>query len=84
MLKESVMGHKPFQELRDKMKPTTDCCNQIIIPARDRLSVHTNSHSNCNGTSWGWIEGCTKNICWSNDSSFNHAAAVKFTEEHND
>lgn len=36
----------------------------VGIPGRE-MSVHRNRHPNCDGTDWGWIEGCTKNICWS-------------------
>lgn len=43
-----------------------DTCGQPIIPVRDKLEIFTNRHPNCYGTSWGWIEGCSLNICWSN------------------
>ena len=46
-----------------------DTSNQPIIPVRKKLSVKTNAHPNCDGTSWGWIEGCSLNICWSNENS---------------
>lgn len=54
-----------------------DCCNQDIVPKSPsvRLSVHRNRHPNCDGTSWGWIDGCTLNICWSNNKGFNEKAA---------
>ena len=61
-----------------------DCCGQEIIPKDKKLSVHTNRHPNCNGTSWGWIEGCTLNICWSDDHCFDYAAALEFVKEYND
>ena len=35
----------------------------------DKISVHTNSHPNCDGSSWGWLEGCSKHVCWSNSRS---------------
>lgn len=52
-----------------------DCCNQPIIPKAKKLSMHTNRHRNCDGTRWGWNEGCTLNICWSNDRYFNEKRA---------
>lgn len=62
-----------------------DCCNQEIepIPGRE-LEMHTNRHTNTDGTSWGWIDGCTKNICWSNNSGFNSTKAGKFVKEYNE
>lgn len=61
----------------------TDSCNQEIRPIAKFLSVHTNRHPNTNGTLWGWIDGCDKNICWSDDKKFNKAAAVKLVEKYN-
>lgn len=46
-----------------------DASNQDIIPIRSKLTVKTNAHPNCDGTSWGWIEGCSLNICWSDENS---------------
>ena len=48
-----------------------DTCDQEIIPRSPKvtLSTHTNRHTTQYGNSWGWIEGCTLNICWSNDSN---------------
>lgn len=62
-----------------------DCCNQEIIPIPGKkLSIHTNRHTSTAGNSWGWIEGCTLNICWSNDNNkFNHKAAGEFVREYN-
>ena len=45
--------------------------------------VCTNRHSNTDGTSWGWIEGAPGNICWSNNSRFRQASAMKMAAEHN-
>jgi len=39
-----------------------------IYGKRDMISVHTNSHPNVDGSSWGWLEGCSKHVCWSNSS----------------
>ena len=49
-----------------------DCCGQKIVPISENvtLTVHTNRHPNTDGTPWGWIEGCTLNICWSDNSNF--------------
>lgn len=61
-----------------------DCCNHEIIPIPGRkLSIHTNRHPNYDGTSWGCIEGCTKNICWSNDSEFDQQRARDFVDQYN-
>jgi hypothetical protein len=60
-----------------------DCCNQEIIPRSKKLTLHTNCHPNTNGTLWGWIEGCTKNICWSNDNGFNQTKAKELINAFN-
>lgn len=60
-----------------------DCCNQEIVPIRKKLSIHRNRHPSTDGTDWGWIEGCDKNICWANNHSFNHQKAAEFVERHN-
>uniref|UniRef100_A0A6M3JM77 Uncharacterized protein n=1 Tax=viral metagenome TaxID=1070528 RepID=A0A6M3JM77_9ZZZZ len=61
-----------------------DCCGQEIIPIPGRkLSVHTNRHPNTDGSSWGWIEGCTLNVCWSNNSRFTRKDAGAFVFEYN-
>ena len=62
-----------------------DCSNQEITPVKKELSIHTNRHPNTDGTSWGWIEGCDKNIVWSDDSkTFNYKIASKFVKDYND
>lgn len=58
-----------------------DCCGQEIVPIRE-MSIHTNRHPSTDGTDWGWIDGCTVNICWANNHSFNRAAAVKYIKEY--
>jgi len=60
-----------------------DCCYQKIVPIKKKLTLPTNRHPNCDGTSWGWIEGCSRNICWSNSHVFNFKEAQKFVEEYN-
>ena len=40
-----------------------------IYGKRDMISVYTNSHPNVDGSSWGWLEGCSKHVCWSNSRS---------------
>lgn len=61
-----------------------DASNQDIIPIRSKLTVKTNAHPNCDGTSWGWIEGCSKNIVWSNENSkFNKAKADELVSQYN-
>jgi hypothetical protein len=60
-----------------------DTSGREIIPIRDRLSICTNRHPNCDGTLWGWIEGCTNNVCWSNNKNFNYDAARKFVDDWN-
>ena len=61
-----------------------DCCGQEIVPNRKKLSIHTNVHPNTDGSSWGWIEGCTLNICWSNDNAFNYEKASEFVKQWNE
>ncbi len=61
-----------------------DTSNQPIIPVRKKLSVKTNAHSNCDGTSWGWIEGCSLNICWSDENTrFNREKAKELVRQYN-
>ena len=44
-------------------------CNGTEIYGKlDKISVHTNSDPDCGGSSWGWLSGCSKHICWSNNS----------------
>lgn len=61
-----------------------DCCGQEIIPSAKTLTVHTNRHPSTDGTSWGWIDGCTANICWANNTSFNERAALRFVRDYNE
>lgn len=61
-----------------------DCCRQEIVPCASKLSVHTNRHTSTDGTLWGWIEGCTSNICWANNTSFNETVARRFVKEYNE
>ena len=62
-----------------------DCCYQDIIPIYEEaaLEVHTNRHPNTNGTRWGWVSGCTLNICWSNDNNFNEKEAEELVNRWN-
>lgn len=60
-----------------------DCCHQDIVPKNNQyLSLHTNRHS-ADGTSWGWIEGCTLNICWSDNKYFNYKKASETVKRWN-
>jgi len=62
-----------------------DCCDQEIIPINENvtLEVHTNRHPNTNGTAWGWIDGCTLNICWSDDGKFTREKAIELVNDWN-
>ena len=60
-----------------------DCGGQEIVAIKATLSWHTNRHPCTSGASWGWIEGCDKNICWSNESSFDETAAAAYVSAHN-
>jgi hypothetical protein len=61
-----------------------DASNQDIIPIRSQLVVKTNAHPNCDGTRWGWIEGCSKNIVWSNENNkFNKDKADELVSQYN-
>ena len=61
-----------------------DSCGQDIIPIKGmKLTKHTNRHPNCDGSSCGWIDGCTLNICWSDNKSFNSKKAGELVKEYN-
>lgn len=61
-----------------------DTSGQDIIPISTRLTLKTNRHPNTDGTEWGWIEGCTKNICWSDSTTkFNRLKATKLVQSYN-
>ena len=60
-----------------------DCCGQEIEPIRDKLSIHTNRHPSTDGSSWGWIEGCSRNICWADNKAFNREKAAEFVSRYN-
>ena len=61
-----------------------DASGQEIIPTANKLELKTNKHPNTDGSEWGWIEGCTKNICWSDDTSkFNREKAAKLVADFN-
>ena len=61
-----------------------DASGQDIIPIRSNLEVKTNAHPNCDGTRWGWIEGSSKNICWSDENSkFNKEKADELVRSYN-
>jgi len=61
-----------------------DCSGQEIVPIKKVLSMHQNRHPNCDGTAWGWIEGCDKNICWSDNEPFNRKAAGTFVKRYHE
>jgi hypothetical protein len=61
-----------------------DTSGQPIIPIRKKLIIKQNAHPNCDGTAWGWIEGCTLNICWSDENTrFNREKAEKLVSQYN-
>lgn len=60
-----------------------DCSGQEIIPIAKELKVKTNRHPNTDGTEWGWIEGCSKNIVWSDNSNFNRIKAGELVSSFN-
>ena len=56
----------------------------VTVPHNTKpWSVKTNRHPTTSGYSWGWVEGAPGNVCWSNDSAFNSAAAGQLVKEHN-
>ncbi len=56
----------------------------VTVPHNTKpWSVRTNRHPTTSGYSWGWVEGAPGNVCWSNDSAFNSAAASRLAVEHN-
>jgi len=34
----------------------------------DKISVHTSIYPNYDDSSHGWLEGCSKHVCWSDES----------------
>jgi len=60
-----------------------DACYHEIVPSAQKLSIHTNRHTDTQGYSFGWIEGCEGNVIWSNGTKFNYDAARKFVNEYN-
>ena len=61
-----------------------DTSRQPIIPIRNKLVIKKNAHPNCDGTAWGWIEGCSLNICWSDENSrFNREKAGELVRQYN-
>ena len=61
-----------------------DASGQEIVPIANKLTLKTNRHLNTDGTEWGWIEGCSKHICWSDSTSkFNREKASKLVAEFN-
>ncbi len=63
-----------------------DNSNQEIVPVSKTrlLEVKTNRHTTCSGSEWGWIEGCTLNICWSDDKPFNKKKARELVNKWNE
>lgn len=62
-----------------------DCSGQEIVPVAKELTIHTNRHPNYDGAAWGWIEGCTKNIVWSDNCIwFDYKRATDFVREYNE
>lgn len=61
-----------------------DTSRQPIIPVMNKLVIKENAHPNCDGTAWGWIEGCSLNICWSDaNSRFNRKKAEELVRQYN-
>jgi hypothetical protein len=61
-----------------------DCCGKEIVPVRDKLSMFRNRHSSCDGTSWGWIEGCDSHVCWADNKNFGSKQARELVNKWND
>ena len=55
--------------MNEKTLLGVDCNGTEIYGQLDKISVHTNNHLDYDGSSWGWLEGCSKFVCWSNRSS---------------
>lgn len=66
------------------MADTIKCGGKDVPHNTQPWETRANRHSNTDGTRWGWIEGAPGNICWSNNSQFNEAAAGRVCKEHND
>jgi len=80
---KSLNQHKKVKYM-ETINLGKDASNQDIIPIKSKLVVKTNRHPNCDGTRWGWIEGCSKNIVWSNENSkFNKEKADELVLQYN-
>lgn len=63
------------------MEPKT---SQGIPHNTNRWRMCTNRHPSTDGTSWGWIEGATGNVCWgSSGASLSEDQAHAACMEHN-
>ena len=63
---------------------TINCGGKEVPHNTVRWRVATNRHPNCDGTSWGWIEGAPGHVCWTDETkSFNREKAGVVVAEHN-
>ena len=65
------------------LPPTITVAGVTVEHNSQSWRVATNRHRNTDGTNWGWIEGAPGNICWSNNGTFNVAAAAEMVAGHN-
>lgn len=83
LLTDSFTGKQGEDTAQNKVLGK-DTSGQDIIAASDKLELKTNRHPNTDGSQWGWIEGCTLNICWSDDTNkFNRDKAEKLVSDYN-
>ena len=45
-----------------------DCNGTEIYGQLNKISVHTSIYPNYDESSHGWLEGCSKQVCWSDES----------------
>ena len=55
----------------------------IVNLNKYKWKLCTNRHPNCDGTDWGWIEGSSPEIFWSDNKPFNRKKAQIVVEAHN-
>ena len=62
-----------------------DCSGQEVVPVAKKLTICISHHPNCDGAAWDWIEGCTKNVIWSDSCIwFDYKRATDFVRDYNE
>jgi hypothetical protein len=64
--------------------PSVTVAGVTVQHNTEKWRVCTNRHPECNGNSWGWIEGAPGHVCWSNSKRFNSTAAGEMVKAHHE